>query len=91
MTHLYKTGDSKIVLLVRLKISYFSQLNRKSNLGNYLMPYKEEEKKICRLKFLFCCRCVETINKKHVRHSAIVLYVSHLPAYWETNAAVVSV
>jgi hypothetical protein len=53
MTHLYKKKEKKIVLLVSLKISYFSQLNRKSNLGNYLMPYKEEEKKFVALSFCF--------------------------------------
>jgi len=60
-------------------------------MGNYLMSYKEEKKqKFVALKFLFCCRCVEIINNKCMKHNAIVLYFCPLPAYWETNTAVVS-
>ena len=56
-------------------------------MGNYLMPYKELKKlKIC----LFCCWYDETVNNKYMRHNATLLYVSHLPAHWETNTAVVS-
>jgi len=50
MTHLYKKVW-RIVLIERLKISYFNQLNCKSTMGNYVMLYKEEkEQKICRFK-----------------------------------------
>ena len=48
------------------------------------------QKKIFDLKSLFCWRCVDTVNNKCMRHNAILLYISHLPAYWETCTAVVS-
>jgi hypothetical protein len=33
----------KIIVFRALKISYFSRLNFKRIMGNYLMPFKEEE------------------------------------------------
>jgi len=33
------------------------------------------------LKFLFRSRYLETLNNKCMAHNAIVLYVSHWPAY----------
>jgi len=54
------------------------------------MPYKKINKNFVALNFVFCCQCVETINNRCIRHNATVLYVSRLPAYWETNTADVS-
>jgi len=73
VSHICANGSFKIVLLERLKISYFNQLNCKSTMGNYVMLYTEKKKqKIVSLKFLFCCRCVETVNNKCIRRNAIM-------------------
>jgi len=46
---------------------------------NYLIPYKNVEKNIVVLKFLFRLRYIETVNNKCMSHNVIVLYVSHWP------------
>jgi len=57
-----------------------------------LIYYNFETKKehFVNVKFYFRSRYVETLNNKCIRHKAIVLYVSHLTAYWETNTAVLT-
>ena len=61
-------------------------------LGKSLIHYNGETKQehFINVKFYFYSRYLETINNKHMRHKATVLYVSRLPANWETSTAVVS-